>query len=103
MSVKTGSCTAPPSPPLQLTVTAVAAIPSLRWQQPASGPAEEYILEVGPSSGSSAFGRVALPGASRAYEVTAPGGVYYVRARARNACGESGPSNEVIAVSYATP
>jgi predicted phage tail protein len=103
VALRTARCTSAPASPQQLTVTPIGAIPSLRWIPPSSGPAESYILEVGTTSGSSNLGRFSVTGAATAYEVSAPVGVYYVRVRASNGCGNSALSNEVIAVSGAMP
>jgi hypothetical protein len=37
-----------------------------------------------------------LDGGSRAFSTNAPPGTYYVRVRAANACGTSGPSSEIV-------
>jgi hypothetical protein len=49
------------------------------------------------STASGAVASFAIDGASRVFEAPLVSGVYSARVRARNACGESAPSNEVIA------
>ena len=57
--------------------------------------ATDYIVEAGTAAGAADV--VAAPvGAVTSVGTGAAPGVYFVRIRARNACGTSGPSNEVI-------
>ena len=90
----TGACSAPFTP-AGLTHTVNGSSVQLSWQ--AAAGATSYILEAGSASGSSNLlasdiGNVTTLGA------TAAPGTYYVRIRARNACGSSPPSNEVVVV-----
>jgi hypothetical protein len=90
----TGTCTAPPTPG-GLTHTINGSSVQLAWQ--AAAGATSYVLEAGSTSGSnnllvSDTGNVTTLGA------TAAPGTYFVRIRARNACGSSAPSNEVVVV-----
>ena len=90
----TGACSAP-STPGGLTHTVNGSSVQLSWQ--AAAGATSYVLEAGTASGSSNLlasdiGNVTTLGA------TAAPGTYYVRIRARSACGSSPPSNEVVVV-----
>ena len=57
--------------------------------------ATDYVIEVGSSSGGADI-LVAPVGNVTTISTVADPRVYYVRVRARNACGSSAPSNEVI-------
>jgi hypothetical protein len=87
-------CTAP-GPPQTLASTVSGQFVQLNWAPPVAGGQQEYILEAGSSSGLSNLASYTLTNTA-SFSATAPQGTYYVRARARNACGTSAPSNEVI-------
>jgi hypothetical protein len=61
----------------------------------ADGPTA-FIIEAGSSAGAANLAVIAIDGSLRSLVVGAPPGVYYVRVRARNNCGTSGPSTEVV-------
>jgi len=87
-----GGCA--PGPPGSLSVAVAGPNVTFQWGVAPGGPTS-YVLEAGTSSGSSNL--VAFDvGLTTQFAVTAPPGVYYVRIRARNACGSSAPSNEVM-------
>jgi hypothetical protein len=67
----------------------------LHWSAPASGGAEDYVIEVGSASGASDLGRIVSTGPGMVFERRAPRGMF-ARVRASNACGESAPSNEAV-------
>jgi hypothetical protein len=92
-----GGCS-PPSPPTNLLYSVTGRMVTLMWS-PASGAGSvTYVLEAGSASGLSDL-LVSLVGSGLSLVTDAPPGRYYVRLRARNACGISVPSNEqVIAV-----
>jgi hypothetical protein len=90
----TGTCTAPPAAPGTLTATVVGRVVTLRWNPP-TGPLTTYVLEAGSISGAFDIANVAT-GLDISLVATAVPGTYFVRVRARNACGTSGSSNEVI-------
>jgi predicted phage tail protein len=90
----TGACSAPPTPG-GLTHAVNGSSVQLSW--PAAEGATSYVLEAGSASGTSDLlasdiGNVTSLGA------TAAPGTYYVRVRARNACGSSPPSSEAVVV-----
>ena len=63
---------------------------------PAIGSAEEYVLETG-SMGRSDLARVAISGSETSLTQALPYGArMFVRVRARNACGQSQPSGELL-------
>ena len=85
-----------PALPTGLTHSVSGTAVTLTWQA-ASG-ATGYVLEAGSSSGSSNLVSVDTGTASTTFNAAAPPGTYYVRVRARNSCGTSGPSNETVVV-----
>jgi hypothetical protein len=79
---------------------------TLNWSAPASGDAPmSYVIEAGSSSGRADL-VIADTGSTATSQVvtSVPPGTYYVRVRARNASGTSGPSNEaLVSVAGACP
>jgi hypothetical protein len=99
VTITAASCTSPPSAPAGLVsagTTTLSAMARLHWNAPASGGAEDYVIEVGSASGASDLGRIVSTGPGLVFESTAPSGVFFARVRARNACGESAPSNDAV-------
>jgi hypothetical protein len=84
---------AAPEPPGNLTLALSGRTVTLQWS--ASSDATDYIVEAGSASGIADLYRASV-GATPSLTVTAPPGRYFVRVRARNANGESAPSNEVV-------
>lgn len=94
VTVGRGPC-APPGPPSGLTFSVTGNSVSLSWNAPATGsPPSSYIIEAGSTSGAANLfnGNV---GNVTSLNAQAGDGAYFVRVRAVNACGTSGPSNEV--------
>jgi predicted phage tail protein len=88
----TSSCTTAPAAPGGLTATADGLTVEFQWGA-ASG-ATTYLLEVGATPGGLQYGRLNTGGLPR-YTATGQPGVYYVRVRGSNACGQGPASNEV--------
>lgn len=88
-----GPCTTRPSAPTSLTASVGGFAVMLTWS--AAAGATAYVLEAGSSPGSSNIFAWEI-GASTSLTANAPSGTYYVRVKATNPCGTSGPSNEVI-------
>jgi hypothetical protein len=64
---------------------------------PAIGSVEEYVLEAGSAMGRSDLARVAISGRQTSLTQALPYGArMLVRVRARNACGQSQPSGELL-------
>lgn len=97
----TVGCTAAPGAPGGLTFSLAGRQVTLSWSAPTTGGVPtEYVIEAGTAPGLANL--AALPTGNTALGLTigAPPGTYYVRIRARNACGTSAVSNEqVIGVS----
>ncbi len=90
-----GPCTAPGVPTgLAASVSGLNA--SFAWSAPTTGGSlNDYLLEAGSAPGAADLGTVPVPASSTSFSATAPAGTYYVRVRARNACGGA-VSNEVV-------
>ena len=89
------ACSAPGAPGGLRQASASAGTVSLTWTA-STGTPTTYIVEAGSSSGLSNLANSDLGGTSTTF--TASGvarGTYYVRLRARNACGTSAASNEI--------
>jgi predicted phage tail protein len=92
------SCSAPPDPPSALRATVSGSTVTLAWAAGAGSPTS-YIVEAGSRFGAADL-TVSDTGSS-ATTMVATGvgsGTYFVRVRARNACGTSGVSNETVIV-----
>jgi chitinase len=88
-------CTGPPPPPLDFSHAVAGRTVTLTWN-PAAG-ATSYVIEAGSTPASSNL-VIFDTGNSNAGLVVpgVPPGTYFVRVRAKNPCGVSGPSNEII-------
>jgi predicted phage tail protein len=91
-----------PQPPTNLTATVNANSVALAWTAPPSssgGPLLLYRLEAGTGPGATNAGLFDLsPSTTIVVFNGVPNGTFYVRVRAVNAAGVSGPSNEVTIV-----
>lgn len=87
-----GQCT--PSAPGTLQRNVTAGVVTFGWGAVAG--ASDYILEVGSASGLTNL--LVLPITGTSLVAPAPLGTYFVRLRARNQCGVSIASNEVVVV-----
>lgn len=91
-------CVAAPGAPGQLVVeklpnTSVRAT----WQPPTGGEMPtSYVVESGTGPGKNDVGTFIVPPSPPSTERQGAPGTFYVRAYARNACGTSAPSNEVV-------
>ncbi len=89
-----GTC-APPAPPRALSAVVTGQLVQLSWLAPSGGGQQEYVVDAGTSPGLSDAASISLPN-SPSFSVAAPPGTYFVRARARSACGTSAESNETV-------
>jgi hypothetical protein len=99
-----GPCT-PPGPPANFNFSVTGLQVTLQWQAPASGgPPTTYIVEAGSAPDLANLYNAPTGSTATALAVSAPPGLYYVRVRARNACGTSLPSTtHAIGVGVAPP
>ena len=88
----------PPQAPTAITNSVALDTVTLSWTPAASGgPAQSYILEAGSGPGLANITTIVLNNPNTSTIVGAvPAGVYYVRVRARNALGTSGPSPDTV-------
>jgi hypothetical protein len=71
-------------------------VASFNWAAPAAGGVlTDYLLEAGSTPGASNLATVPVSASATSFTASGPPGTYYVRLRARNACG-SVASNEVM-------
>lgn len=88
----------PPNAPTALTHSVALDTVSLSWTPATTGgPADSYILEAGSGPGLANIATFVLNSPNTSTVVNAvPSGVYYVRVRARNVLGFSGPSPDTV-------
>jgi glucose/arabinose dehydrogenase len=97
--IVSGGCTAAPPAPGGLAAIVNGRTVRLVWDEPdtANGPTV-FIIDAGSSAGLANIATITVDGALRSLSVTAPPGTYFVRLRARNACGTSDVSNEIVVI-----
>lgn len=90
-------CTSAPNSPSNLTVSMNGSTASMKWNAPSGGCAPtSYVMQAGSSSGQSNIANTNTGNTNTALTASGVGpGTYYVRIRASNSNGVSGPSNEV--------
>jgi predicted phage tail protein len=92
------ACSVPPDAPAALRAAVSGSTVTLAWAAPAGTPAS-YLIEAGSEFGTADL--LVQDTGSSASVMVATGvgsGTYFVRVRARNACGTSGASNEAVVV-----
>ncbi len=87
-------CFAPPLPPTALTTSLNGINLTLSWTAPADA-VTGYTLQAGTAAGLSNVATLAL-GPQPSISGPVPGGTFFARVTATNACGTSGPSGEVF-------
>src|SRR5262249_7547470 len=93
-----GGCSGAPVAPSGLAYSVTGSTVTLTWNA-AAGAVTSYILVAGYSTGAGNAANADTGNSYTTFVATGVGrGVYYVRLHARNACGVSGPSNEVAVV-----
>lgn len=88
------ACTVAPGPPTNFAATANGFLASLNWAA-ATGEVDRYEIRAGTSSGMRNIGAFDV-GPTTTLNASAPAGIYYLAVVARNSCGVSGESNEVV-------
>jgi hypothetical protein len=84
----------PPAAPTALTASALLSTVTLNWTPSNDGgPAQRYFIDAGTASGVFNLGSILVPAPATSTQVNGvPPGTYFVRVRAQNAMGTSGPS-----------
>jgi predicted phage tail protein len=96
--VVVGDCTAPPSAPSGLSFSLIGSAVVLTWEASKSGPTS-YIIETETGSDGTSPGVVDTGSLKTTFTAEdVPPGTYFVRVRARNACGGSARSEKVTVV-----
>jgi hypothetical protein len=91
-----GGCVVP-SAPGTLSFSVAGSLVNLGWSAPAAGAAPvAYVVEAGSVSGAANLAVLDTGGPVLALGANAPPGRYFVRVKARTACGAGPASNEVI-------
>jgi predicted phage tail protein len=98
LAITANRCTISPAAPTVLPITEMVRIVTLRWTPGAGPAADSYVVEVGSNSGMRDLATIATSNPNTVLQTTAPAGRYFIRVRARNACGDSAPSNEVVVI-----
>ncbi len=88
-------CAGAPPAPAGLIQSVAGGVVTLAWNAVAG--VSGYVVEVGLSPGVVNLSAPVGPGTT-SVSGAAPSGTYFVRVRAQNACGLSGPSNQVVVV-----
>jgi len=89
-------CAGAPGAPRGLTAVVTGSTVTLAWTASEGAPTS-YVIEAGSSTGSTDLANFDTARTSPSLRVTGVGnGAYFVRVRAKNACGASPPSNEVL-------
>lgn len=97
---------APPGPPSGMTATASLSTVGMSWTPAATGgAADRFLIDAGTAPGTYNIGTLVVTAPATSFAVgNVPTGTYYVRVRAQNALGTSGPSNEAsVTVGACTP
>ena len=94
-----GGCLAAPGAPSAFAVSGNSGgTISFTWGASAGAPTS-YVIEAGSISGASNLANADLGTSATAYTAFGVGrGTYFVRLRAKNGCGTSGVSNELVLV-----
>jgi IgA Peptidase M64 len=89
---------ATPGVPQNFAFSLAGRAVTLTWDASAGSAPIAYVVDVGSASGLSNILNGAPLGSGTSITVVAPPGAYYVRLRAQNGCGSSGPSVERLIV-----
>jgi predicted phage tail protein len=93
ISIVVGAGPCAPGPATGLSAIVSGNNVTLMWSAP-GGAVTTYVVEAGSVPGASNIANIVTGSASTSLTGTAPPGTYFIRIRARNACGTSGASNE---------
>jgi hypothetical protein len=82
-----------PAPPRSLELTATGMFVTATWRR-SPGVVSGYVIEVGRAPGASDVSVVDTGSAATSFSGTVPEGTFFIRVRARSACGAGLPSHE---------
>jgi hypothetical protein len=90
-------CSSPPATPTGVNYTKAGDVATLHWNAaPASDHVTTFVIEAGSQPGANNQGTFVAPGTATSFQRQAPPGTYYVHIFARNGCGTSPPSQDVV-------
>ena len=90
-------CSSPPAVPSNVTYTKAGDVATLHWSAaPESDHVTTFVIEAGSQPGSNNQGTFVAPGTATSFQRQAPNGTYYVHIFARNGCGTSPPSQDIV-------
>ena len=95
MAVVGSGCTVPAAPS-GFTYTVSGSIVTLQWSPPAGAAPASYLIEVGSVAGAANLAIIDTGGPTPTLAASAPPGRYFVRVKARSACGAGPASNEQV-------
>lgn len=96
-AVVKGNCTALPPAPTNLRATITGQQVTIEWSLPSTSDGPTALsIDVGSGPGQSNLLVVPVDYTQRSLTAVGPPGTYYIRMRSHNACGSSGPSNEIV-------
>ena len=89
-------CTTAPQAPTGLTFTKAGTHLTLSWTAPTGTPPTSYTIVAGRQPGASDIAVLSTGNALTSIGASVAAGTYHIRVLARNACGVSGASNEIL-------
>jgi hypothetical protein len=90
-------CSAPPGVPTGVNYTKAGDVATLHWNAaPASDHVTTFVIEAGSTPNSNNQGTFVAPGTATSFQRQAGAGTYYVHMFARNGCGTSPPTEDVV-------
>lgn len=90
-------CAGPPPAPTGLSHSKQGDLVTLTWTAASeSDKVNTYVIEAGSTPGANNQGTFVAPGTGTSFQRQAPAGTYYVHMFARNACGTSPSSAEIV-------
>jgi hypothetical protein len=90
-------CSAPPAAPANVTYTKAGDVATLRWNPaPPGDHVTTFVIEAGSQPGSNNQGTFVAPGTATTFQRQAGPGTYYVHIFARNGCGTSPPTEDLV-------
>jgi hypothetical protein len=90
-------CSTPPSAPTNVRYTKVGDVATLHWAPPPeSDRVRGFVIEAGDTPGANNQGTFVAQASATSFQRQAPPGTYYVHIFARNACGTSPPTEDIV-------